>query len=171
MKLQNERLTKLANFLNKIPAKHFSLEDFVNPNVYSYNRFEGIFRKDSKFINEFKLIMKATFEEVMTNISENFTEEPNCGTTACAIGWCPKIFPEYFSWSESLTSVVLTVDNNEYSNFLAAEVFFGLRTIESYYLFHPLYYKQQSRSAKHVARRIKYVVRNGFPKKMKRYDK
>lgn len=168
-KLEKTRLLTLADSLSKIPAKHFNLESFVNPNGYRYGNFEGIFQKNSEFRHEFKKIVNATFDKTMTRIFETLEEEPNCGTTACAVGWCPKIFPAYFSWSENLNSVILKIDEKEYYDFEAAKVFFGLTDDQSFYLFSPWYYKPTSRTVKHVVRRIKNVVKNGFPKKMREY--
>lgn len=97
-----------------------------------------------------------------------------CGTTACAIGWMPAVFPRQLMWlrgnplgEERSLHVDFKVNGKgKYSSFEVAESFFGIDGVESRYLFNPrdedggretsLPYDA---TAKQVARRIRAFVK------------
>lgn len=60
---------------------------------------------------------------------KNFTKPNKCGTRGCALGECPVLWK---SWNWHFNSVVY---KKIYSNFQAAEMFFGLSELESQFLF------------------------------------
>lgn len=68
-----------------------------------------------------------------------------CGTTACAIGWMPAVFPRQVCWvgaekSGEILEVgfrAMTIDTYPATNFGVAEQFFGLTSEESGLLFNP----------------------------------
>lgn len=41
------------------------------------------------------------------------TTEPKCGTTACAVGWCPAVFPKDWRWSTSDNSDPRLIDRRD----------------------------------------------------------
>lgn len=71
------RLTKVVEFLEKLPDHHFKLSALVlvDPRVGFY---EGC------------MSLKA--------IAEGREMMPQCGTVACVAGWLPAIFPNEFKW-------------------------------------------------------------------------
>lgn len=99
-----------------------------------------------------------------------------CGTTACAIGWTPKVFPRSFEWLIEPqmgpgAHINVTLKGDHWvDNFDAAEKFFGITYADARYLFMPRCFDgdgtkrlSESASAKTVARRIEAFVRRFGP--------
>lgn len=88
----------------------------------------------------------------------NLEEAMECGTKACAVGWCPTVFPRLCKVKES--QIVSTTKRN-LKNFALARNLFDLNHVESAYLFT----SNSDYSAKMTARRIRaFVERGGLPK-------
>lgn len=143
-----KRLLKLADFLDTVPKKLFDLETFANIDLDS-DGCEVALDKMKKF-------------------------EPKCGATACAMGWCPTIFPKLIkwyrldvnSWDGNIEYGVVLKEQEkgkEFRNFKAAEKLFGLNTDEAEYLFQPSRYPSYGKNAtpKSVAKRIRKFVKDG----------
>lgn len=61
-----------------------------------------------------------------------------CGTTACAIGWLPAVFPNEFEWKQVGSRVdVLCVERDNRTDFSAAEEFFNILPYQAEWLFIP----------------------------------
>lgn len=82
---------------------------------------------------------------------------PTCGTAACAIGWCPRVFPRNCKYTDLDNSGWISVKSKstENTDFDFAREFFGLNKEESYYLFDRSYYNYYRRGNKSVAKRIR----------------
>lgn len=99
----------------------------------------------------------------------------DCGTTACAIGWCPVVFSrsgvhyqEQYDYGGRLIDmdVVFPTNDGDLQNDMGAEKFFDLTEGELNYLFMPNSYMVGRRGPKSVANRIRQVVETGkVPKK------
>jgi hypothetical protein len=108
----------------------------------------------------------------LSNIAISSTGElpskKSCGTTACAIGYMPCVFPKYCKYSNyKYDKEYLTVSGkgqySDLSNFLFAQCFLGITQAESSYLFEPYSYGVK-KGRKTVAKRIrKFVEANGIP--------
>lgn len=99
--------------------------------------------------------------DIIVDDNKVFSEEdlpsPHCGTTACAIGWCPNVFPRNCAYRFS--GYVSVVDKNtQKADFSFAQDFFALKPYESYYLFDPMYYNKRRQGNKSVAKRIRNFV-------------
>jgi hypothetical protein len=104
--------------------------------------------------------------------SKDYVYKPSCGTAACAMGWCPVVFPRLFKYSQdwcpnwetgnksAFLGSILSKKSNELDDFNAVEKEFGLSTSESHYLFMPTEYPKGRKSAKCVAKRIRSFVKN-----------
>lgn len=142
-KFHKDRLLKLANFLRELPRKAFDLSVLAKIPTES---------EDACPVNSTK--QKAL----------------SCGTVACAMGWCPTIFPRQIAWeisefadwendNNTIDASIVLKDNPENKDFQAAIEFFGLNNVEeAYYLFHPWEYPEGHRNAKYVAKRIESYV-------------
>lgn len=129
----DRRLTKLATFLKKVPKKLFDLAVITT--------FSG---DDCK---PFSSVVKEGLEGLVK-------KDLKCGAAACAIGWCPAVFPRLCRWDSS-GEVAPRDDKSYYSSFRTAEAMFGLDTAESAYLFDPVNYDDGGdTTAKQVAERI-----------------
>ena len=71
-----QRLLKLASFLGKI-----------HPSKFNYYTWVG-------------------GQENPIEMAKNPRIKERCGTTACAIGWCPAIWPEAWSWASNAMPVL-----------------------------------------------------------------
>lgn len=100
----------------------------------------------------------------------------SCNTVACAMGWCPTIFPRSFRWGKFVKGYlegnkvyarVVLKNKPKIHNFDAASSFFGISRKESNFLFDPWYYDSGKKGAKAVARRIEAFV-NGDKDNYKR---
>lgn len=135
----NRRLLKLADFLEKLPKHRFNLRVIVDDSkVFDWDN-DGDVEKG--------------FEERLPGAS------PTCGTAACAIGWCPRVFPRNCTYG-GLNEGWISVESKttETSDFDFAREFFGLGKEESYYLFDPSYYNDNRSGNKSVAKRIRRFV-------------
>src|SRR3990167_4569351 len=131
--MYKNRLLKLAAFLRTVPRKHFNLNEFTNV-------------EDE--------------DNIKCLIKIGTTLKPlDCGTTTCAIGWCPSVFPRNFIWNNH-RNIELINKYNE-TGWLACEKFFKLNTREAYYLFSPEYYRIGHHGPKSVASRIEKFVKDG----------
>src|SRR3990167_9354732 len=143
--IYKQRLLKLAAFLRKVPRKHFDLQVITNvetTDIYGWN---------------------LTLDKILVQIDSlrkvgKKCKRLNCKTAACAVGWCPSVFPRVFKWNDN-GSVVSVKDENEY-DFLVAERFFCLAEYSSTYLFRPESYRPGHRGPKSVAGRIEKLVKN-----------
>ena len=59
----------------------------------------------------------------------------NCKTTACALGWCPVVFPKDFEYTPCRDRVTLI--GKRMRSFVAAQKFFDINQDESRHLFMP----------------------------------
>lgn len=75
--IHKERLTKLANFLFNVQPHKFSLDAFTDIRGYDPDG------------------LKSLHEYVDDALDDN-----DCGTTACGVGYMPKVFPADFYWDE-----------------------------------------------------------------------
>ncbi len=132
-KKYKDRLLKLAAGLKKVPNKYFDLSYITDMTV-----------SDSI----------TTFNERLKKMAKL---EPKCGTTACAIGWCPAIFPRTFEW-DAWGMVCLKGKKRPTESFKSAEEYFGLSESQSHYLFIEEYYHKTKRGPKSVASRIEAFV-------------
>lgn len=146
----NKRLLKLAVFLDKVPPKAFDLNSFIR--IYRYDsNFNPTFAEDK------------TIKEVLTGIL-NKDERFDCGSTACAVGYMPIVFPDKFDYDGN--SIIEIGGNNTINNFKNTMKYLGLNMPEMEYLFVDISYRKERRSAKCVANRIRKIVKEGFPKKV-----
>ena len=124
----NRRLLKLAAFLETLPKHKFNLDIIVDDNK--------VFGEDGDELN---------------------LPGADCGTAACAIGWCPNVFPRNCEYQNH--GYISVVDKNtQKTDFSFAQDFFGLNREESYYLFDPKYYNRRRQGNKSVAKRIRAFV-------------
>lgn len=103
-----------------------------------------------------------------------------CGTTACAIGWCPAAFPRSWEWGTVHGSrprpklkqqAFQDFSSWSYVNAVRDHgmKFFALDRTEFDYLFMPEGYAEDRQSRRIVAGRIKaFVKRGGLPKSRQR---
>ncbi len=144
-----ERLLKLAATLKTIPNKLFDLDHIVEVDIHV-----------SDFEDGWDFDYDAYDAAKANALKEMAKFEPNCGAVACAVGWCPYVFPRSFKWEHSI--VTLKDGTDEYSNFQAVEKFFGINTKQCEYLFMPQSYHKSKRGPKSVAARIEsFVERDG----------
>lgn len=68
----------------------------------------------------------------------------NCKTTACALGWCPTVFPKYFRYTkcdneDEVTLIGKRIHDNrdDKLSFVAAQKFFEIDHDEAQHLFMP----------------------------------
>jgi len=143
-----KRLQKLADFLKQLPEEKFDLSSITDLEKCEYK---------VEFVEKHML-------------------EPNCGATACAIGWMPKVFPQLVEWKpdssfdDSDLKVVLR-GGSYISDFSVADEVFNLTGSESFYLFDPGYYPRakKEQTAKKVAARIEQFIKTGIPKNHELY--
>jgi len=140
------RLLKLADFLDTLDARLFNLDSFINAH-------------DSKYKPEF-------VEEALEK------KDAQCGATACALGWCPSVFPRLVEWVEAdwdVNELEVALKNKEDSygkkitEFAVGDWLFDLNDKYTAYLFDSTYYPEGKRhqTAKKVAARIREFVKKG----------
>lgn len=139
--MNSQRLLKLAHFLYNLDESKFNLEQIVSKNNGKTN--------GAKIVD---------------------LQNQSCGTTACAVGWCPRVFPDNARWVDAVcgpNEVGIVMFNGDEGTewLLSAARFFGISVEEAEYLFMPQQYPRNVRGAKDVATRIEYCVRFGFPVK------
>ncbi|NET72666.1 MAG: hypothetical protein F6K62_17575 [Sphaerospermopsis sp. SIO1G2] len=76
---------------------------------------------------------KFDFNEVVT-----YYDGQGCGSICCAIGWCPKIFPEQIQWDSKDSYDVLFVNRESVDYIEAAMVLFGIESEDANILFTPV---------------------------------
>lgn len=148
--IHKDRLLKLADFLDTVPYEHFDLSVVTGDNT-------DLSDYDSNMI-----------QKKLCKLSKNIKQK-GCGAVACAMGWCPAVFPRFVAWNKygdlvpAKTSTYQKFDGNGWN---ALEEYFGIKTEkQSDYLFQTNTYRYKERTkAKTVANRIREVVKNGFPK-------
>lgn len=139
-KIHALRLTYLAWFLDSIlPPKFFDLRAFIKNNKLSLN-VNNVQRLRDQILNG----------------------TPECGTTACALGWCPYVFPGVWTLVNDMPELVIPPDEYcmpyEWRDIEAG--WFGL---EKYAELDYLFYAQVDRTAKEESMVIKEVLSNhGF---------
>lgn len=130
-KVHKERLLKLATFLRTVDYRLFDLDTYISDNSdtisYSRNITDGLKKLDHK-----------------------------CGTTACAIGFCPVVFPKSFQYTNRFLKY-----NHENPNNVGhiGREFFGLNECQYEFLFMPSCYGDK-KGPKTVANRIEQFVKN-----------
>lgn len=113
-----------------------------------------------------------TYAEVKTMEILNFTKNPECITTACAIGSAPFIFKRadwkleqqanyWGSPYNQLECVYTDRQGNRYINLEGAMKFFGITEIQAEWLFMPDKYGKTRRTKRHVVQRIRNFVASG----------
>lgn len=127
-----KRLLKLASFLRTLPKERFNLEVITG------------LPKGSHAMKD---------EEQIVEELAGFCKGKTCGSAACAIGWCPAVFPRDAKWETRYGGVVLKSDEWQ-ENFGFAEEFFGLTEAQAVYLFDPSYYPCRRQGKISVANRI-----------------
>ncbi len=104
---------------------------------------------------------------VITDDLDKPTVEKSCKIAACAMGWCPIVFPRLMRYFHRQTSDHLEVclkDNKRRrtENYSAVKHIFGLNGDQSSYLFSPLEYHYDKSGVKNVVKRIrKFVKKDG----------
>lgn len=158
-----ERLLKLADALEKISKKHFDL-DVITKRDHNYisdpeNPNNGMSDKD--FVDTLKEIGKGKKFE--------------CKTAACAVGWCPSVFPRTFKWNEE--GDVVNKKTGREDDIYIVNDFFSINSDQADYLFLPGEYhtseeklqydeamwgrnKEPKISKKRVIKRIRKFVEN-----------
>ena len=138
-----DRLLKLAKFLRTLRgSKKFNLEVLVDNEDFKEDEFVALPKPSKKYANP----------------KENF-----CGTAACAVGWCPVVFPKDCEYIlDDLGAVSYVKDKNSSRlDFSWAEHFFNLTYGEAEYLFMPENYPYDHKGPVSVARRIEKFVKDG----------
>lgn len=89
--------------------------------------------------------------------------DPDVLAAACAIGWCPKVFPKLCKWDsdgEVMLKSASSLNRWSEGSFKAAEEMFGLTDRQCVYLFDPGSYPRGNKTtAKQVAKRIRAFVK------------
>lgn len=94
-----------------------------------------------------------------------------CGAAACAVGWCPIVFPRsniFFDKPDSWSTI--DVEFPDGTNLLGACDFFGLTFDQGHYLFTPDSYDNYNPEPKEVAERIRKLMSSGLPKDFERHS-
>lgn len=182
----NNRLLKLADFLETLPADSINMEAWWQP---VGKGAEAYFSDEELHRGEKAGVLKWVEEDAAYKLSKNVTPEAakECGFAACAIGWAATYKP--FRRAGLVMQIdVDTADDDKAMevsydgevNAMAVELFFGLQqdndlytgeTEEWEYLFGPYAYPNITPSPEKVAKRIrKFVARRvvgkpGMPKK------
>lgn len=115
-----------------------------------------------------RLLKLASFLEKLPpesfNIKNWVTKMPDengCGTVACAIGWCPVVFPRSgirYEKSRYSTSDIVRFQNRDLIPVFGAEDFFGLNYEEVVSLFFQMGYNKPNPLAQEVAAKIRDFV-------------
>jgi hypothetical protein len=129
-KREKERLLKLAGFIKKVKPKLFDLYSIIGYESASGPDFEGL----KKQIH-------------------------TCGTTACAVGYVPVVFPRSYKYDKTSEIVCIKDATNDYWPSIGK--FFGLDKLEMDYLFQTTDYPYDNRGPKDVAKRIEHFVKTG----------
>lgn len=137
-----QRILKLAKFLRKLPRKHFNIEVVTNLGC-QYNRYG-----------------KETFVSAKDYQTIGKTLKPmNCGAAACAIGWCPSVFPHIVCLKDKIGLIDKKTGTNGWTRMID---YFGLSEGQSDYLFHDYAYRVGHAGKDSVAGRLeKFVAENG----------
>jgi len=86
-----------------------------------------------------------------------------CGSSACAMGWLPAVFPRTFKWlyqSSIHTGVTHTKIINKYLADIVIN-FFQINILELHYLFYPGFYRSKRNGKRAVITRIRCFVKTG----------
>lgn len=124
------RLLKLADFLEKLPPQKFNLNNWC--------------------VKDYKLSNTNEWDSIIVIRGK-------CGSTACALGYCPVVFPKSgFKLSNDLH---WTPEYCGLEGTAAAEQFFDLLESESVSLFMPESYREDHKGPKSVAKKIRALVK------------
>lgn len=96
---------------------------------------------------------KFNYEELISDGDSNTLEDMECGTRACAIGWCPYIFPDTWRFYGNWPGLRTGYPTGKY----AAEKFFGLDCEQANYLFLPTI-EEEKWTPLQVADRIEWFI-------------
>lgn len=97
-------------------------------------------------------------DESINSFIKRFRKK-ECGTTGCALGWCTVVFPRKFKFEHNFCNSDCDIGLN--MGWETADEFFGLRRIESEYLFMKDKYPLNKRTPKCVSKRIRKFVETG----------
>lgn len=127
--IHKERLLALADFLEKrVHPDRFALDSFIELDEHIYYSYKG-----SRSGAAFKAWRESLLEEDIKH-----PEDPECGSTCCALGWCPNVFPGDWMWVEAYDVPKLSAmglqklsesDTNragEYASAVHAQCWFGI---------------------------------------------
>jgi len=163
--IQFQKLNKLAGYL----------EDSVNDEQFDLANFHNF--NDQAFTPKYNTEMSGFFEtvrqdEILADKGEGHDaasvafKEGFCQTTACAIGFAPRVFPDELELHiDSEGNVEWLVGTTTcYSGYKAAEHLFELDYREVQWLFSPYNYDTWPKDRKGVADRIRTFVHcHGIP--------
>lgn len=120
-------------------------------------------------VGDRRLLKLADFLDKLPRKSFNFAkfaEQTDCGTVACALGWCPVLFKrlgvKYFQIGPmtNVSTVSIKKGYDERFGFAVGEVLFGLTRHQSYLLFDPISSGLgQDATPKQVAKRIRTFIK------------
>ena len=129
--MNRERLLRLAEKLDTVPSSMFDLSTVVH----------------------------CDYQEHGQDVYNIFKNEKHCGAAACAMGWCPVVFPEILKYTR--TGSIEWIDPDKYYrgyDMTACELFDIPMDIANY-LFSPGEYDDsEMHSPQIVAQRIREVV-------------
>jgi len=111
MTINAERLLFLADFLDRVPPQHFSINIVVTRD--------------------------ATVEE-FSKLLEH--PDQDCKSAGCAMGWCPVAFPKLFRYGDRGIHLIGKEPIDEYQTYEAICEAFGITVREAYNLFEPSRY-------------------------------
>jgi len=128
----NARLKKLANYLEKkVKPKYFHLPEFYSDINNDYD-WSGI------------------------DIDADLCKDIGCGTAACALGYCPLVFPK--DWAV-LAGGPRLKSSNFLSPFSCAEQYFNISMDDVWELFDKQGYNYGEPTAKQVASKIRKLIK------------
>jgi hypothetical protein len=146
-----DRLTSLADFMDRINKSHFNLESWVDtPEREDQDNYE---KKRLKILSD------------LERISQTPELPGTCGTTACAIGWCPAVFPDEWEWIKEVERFPFPhLEGCAFSSIITqATTFFEIDILDAQYLFLVASYPDETDPGpKGVAARIREFILNGI---------
>lgn len=150
--IYKKRLLKLADFLyNNVSTRNFDLASYTDYPSCKY-------REDNDDV----------WSDLNPDKLASGLKNKDCGTTACALGWSPIVFPRQLKYD--CGGMPAVKDEKRYGYGDIVHTFFGVHDGGFSYLFVPEAYRPGHRGPKSVANRIrKYVESNGQVPSYKTY--
>lgn len=158
--MHRERLTKLADFLEKLDlAPHkFHLADWMG----SYGHFARCTGNDRAYYETVRKFVSDSNEPAFTTNDDGTVQPIDCKTAGCAIGWAIAGIPEFrkegFVFVQGATSDGNTAvpSYKGFHNYVAVARFFDISVGTAMRLFSQEYYtKAERRDPKAVAERVR----------------